>query len=379
VRFNNIIGQQSVRKRLIQVVKNGHVGHALLFHGSEGSGNFALAVAFAGYIFCQNPGEDDRCGTCPSCRKMDHFGHPDLHFSFPFIKTDKTDTCKPYYRDFVAAALANPYLTLADWEKVMGGENKKPIITTDEAAEIVKVLSLKSFERGHKVVIVWLAEKLNASAANRLLKTLEEPCEKTLIILVVNSTEDMLATIISRTQLVKCDRLSEGELTRALTEKLGASWEAAEQIAWRAEGNFAKAKQILQEEDDNTQYLNLFVIWMRACVVSNLDQALKAVDVLTGMSKESQKHFLEYCLHFLHDSLVFTFAGKDNARFDKNAAEFAARFAPIIVANDLQGFHDIFSRGHYMIERNAHGPLLFMKMSHDMMKIFSSPKPEVLS
>jgi DNA polymerase-3 subunit delta' len=310
---------------------------------------------------------------------MDVLGHPDLHFSFPIVLDTSKKTCEPYMRTFIEAVKDDPYLTIGKWEQEVLGEKKKALIPAEEANQLVKYLSLKSFSHGHKITIIWMAEKMNTAAANKLLKTFEEPTEKTITMLVTNSTDAMLATVISRTQLVKCERLGEDELSEALQLMLGASPEMAKVAAWQAEGDFAKARRILGKEDDGAKYLDTFSRWMRACVKSNLGAAMQVSEELASLSKEDQQRFLEYCLQFLHESILYVHAGPQHARFDKHAMAFAERFSPFIAQSGLSGFHEVFSKGHYHVERNANGQLLFMHMSYEMMKQFSNPKPELIS
>lgn len=374
--FKEIIGQTAVKKHLIKTVKGGHVGHALMLSGGVGNGKLPLAIAFAGYIFCENPGDTDRCGKCNACKKMDAMSHPDLHFSFPFVKTTSIKTCKPQMREFISTITKEPYLDLRDWELQIASDNKKSIITADESNEIVKSLTLKSFAGGHKVLIIWHADKLNREAQNKLLKTLEEPEAKTLILLITDTPENLLTTINSRTQLVKCDRLSDQVMANALVERFHSDPHAAMNIARIADGDFAKAKKIVSSNKQTTSYLNLFSHWMRAAATSNFYEILKACDAISKLTRDEQQNFLEYGLQFLHQSVLYEYVGKDDARFDDEAAEFAKKFAPFMAKNDLEGFHDIFSDGHYMVKRNVNAHLLFLKMGNDMVKLFKARTPQ---
>lgn len=374
--FKEIIGQQAVKTHLIKTVKQGHVSHALLFTGGVGNGKLPLALAFAGYIFCENRGETDRCGKCGACKKMDVLGHPDLHFSFPFVKTDKIKTCNPQMREFISTIAKDPYLDLRDWELQIASDNKKSIITADESNEIVKRLTLKSFAGGHKILIIWHADKLNPSAQNKLLKTLEEPEAKTLIILVTDSAEDLLPTINSRTQLVQCAHISDEVMASALVARFDADKTNALNIAKIADGDFAKAKKMVAANQSTSKYFELFSQWMRAAAINDYYKILTSCDQISKLTRDEQQNFLEYGLQFFHQSILYTYVGKEQARFDSEAAGFAIRFAPFMVSNDLVGFHDIFSDGHYMVKRNVNAHLLFMKMGSDMAKLFKTRTPQ---
>ncbi len=375
MKFASVIGLEQTKKELIHTVKNGHVSHALMFSGAEGGGNLALATAFAGYILCENPGETDRCGDCAACRQLDKLSHPDLHFSFPFVKSTspKIDTTERHQRDFAAALAANPYMTLTEWEQKLSG-TKKSIITAEEANAIVKALSLKAFSRGHKFMIIWRAEKLNNSAANKLLKTLEEPTDKTIIILVCSAPEALLPTILSRVQEVRCGRLSEGEIARALAERDGLPWEEAEALAARSEGSYGRAAALLREAAERSERLDMFVRWMRHCFKVNLTEIFKLGDAFAKLGKDGQQHFIDYALDYIRGSVMHEFAGRDKTLFDKSEAAFAAKFAPYITSGDISELHDVLSEGHYLIERNANASLLFTRMSISLIRYFAARK-----
>ena len=370
VYFKDIIGHKEVKESLLKTIKDGHVGHALYFLGPDGSGNLPLAIAFSAYILCESPTIEDRCGECPSCKQLDTWNHPDLHFSFPIIKRKPNETSEEHIEEFVQTLKKEPYLSLKSWEKKLGGETKKSIIPTAESDYIVKALSLKSFKGGHKVLIIWRADKLHQAAANKLLKTLEEPTEKTIIILVSDSTENLLPTIVSRTQLINCGWLSDDEISQGLIRELKVDEERANEISRLANGNFNQAKILAESEVLSSENLDIFKTWMRACVKHSMPDALKSVEEITALTKDGQQGFLEYCMDFIHKSILYTYIGKDASRFDSESLEFAEKFAPYIAKSDLDGFHNVLSHGHYMIERNVNSRLLFLKISRDLMDLY---------
>lgn len=347
-----------------------------MFTGGVGNGKLSVALSFAGYILCENRTETDRCGQCKACKEMDGQSHPDLHFSFPFVKTKKIVTCKPNMREFIASIGKDPYISLKEWELKIADENKQSIITTDESNEIVKDLSLKSFAGGYKILIIWHADKLRVDAQNKLLKTLEEPAPKTLIILITDLPDLLLPTINSRTQLVKFNRLKDEEIAQALGTQFEISHDKAMNIARITDGNFAHARQLAKSDINTSEYLDLFSKWMRAAAVGDFHKLISACDVISKLSRDEQQSFIEYGLHFLHQSLLHEYVSEDEARFDSNAKEFAQKFAPFMVKHNLSGFHDIFSRGHYLVKRNVNAHLLFLKMGNDMVRLFKEPTPQ---
>lgn len=371
--FKNVLGHESVKTSLLKAIHDGHVGHALMFFGKDGSGNLPLAIAFGAYILCENPGEFDRCGVCASCKQLDAWTHPDLHFSFPIVKTSDVKTSKPLQNTFVDTIKKEPYLSLKGWEQTIAGENKKSLIPADESDEIVKSLSLKSFRGGFKVLIIWRADKMNGAASNKILKTLEEPTSKTLVILVVNKSEDLLPTIVSRTQLINCGNLLDEEIANAiLTDpSLEIDENRANEIARVSDGDFFKARQMVSDSSNNLEHLEIFSRWMRACVQHNITDALSVCEELSKLNKDGQQNFLEYSMNFIHKSILFFYVNPKASRLDSSALKFAERFAPFMMEADLGGFHDILSRGHFLIARNANSQLLFLKMSKDIMAIYN--------
>ena len=369
--FKDVLGHQQVKNSLRKVVSDGHVGHALYFLGPDGSGNLPLAIAFSAYILCENPNAQDRCGECSSCKQINSWSHPDFHFSFPIIKKKPNETSEEHLQTFIKSVSQDPYITLKTWELTLEGENKKSIIPTAESDYIVKALSLKSFRGGHKILIIWRADQLHLAAANKLLKTLEEPTEKTIVILVADSTESMLPTIVSRTQLVNCGSLRDEDIQRGLQDELGLDEARAANIARVSNGNYHQAKLLAQDSANTSEYLEIFSSWMRACVKHNMPEALNIIDEIAKFSKDRQQNFLEYCMEFIHKSIMFMYISKESSRFDDEAMLFAERFAPYMIQSDLEGFHDVLSHGHYMIERNVNSRLLFSKMSRDLMTLYN--------
>ena len=279
-------------------------------------------------------------------------------------------------RDFIATVGKDPYITLRDWELQIASENKKSIIPAEESNEIIKDLSLKSFAGGYKILIVWQADKLGNAAQNKLLKTLEEPEPKTLIILITDSPDALLPTINSRTQLVKFSHLSDDEIAQRLVAQFDISPDKAMSIARITDGNYAHARNLAKTDINTSAYLDIFSKWMRAAAVGDFHKLISACDVISKLTRDEQQNFLEYGLHFLHQSVLHEYVGKDEARFDSAGKEFARKFAPFMVKHNLSGFHDIFSNGHYLVKRNVNAHLLFLKMGNGMVRLFKAHTPQ---
>ena len=251
--FRDVIGQEEIKQRLIQEVSEGRIPHAQLICGPEGVGKMPLAIAYARYISCTNRGETDACGACPSCVKFNKLVHPDVHFVFPIVKSSKgkREVCDDYIADWRQFVLNNPYFNLNHWLREMDAENAQAIIYAKESDEILKKLSLKSSEGGFKITILWLPEKMHPVCANKLLKLLEEPPEKTIFLLVSEAPEMILPTILSRTQRMNVRKIDEPAIDRILQTKYGIQPADSLSIAHLANGNFIKALETIHLNEEN--------------------------------------------------------------------------------------------------------------------------------
>ncbi|MFM6975268.1 MAG: ATP-binding protein [Sphingobacteriaceae bacterium] len=366
MQFREIVGQQAVKKHLIETVKSGRVSHAQLFLGPEGSGSLALAVAYAQYISCENPGADDSCGECGSCRKYSKLIHPDLHFSYPFFAKHKEDTAQTFIADWRDAFLSNPYLGLDDWRNSLEAENKQANINIAECHQILQKLSLKPFEGEYKILIMWLPEYLD-KAGNALLKIIEEPPHKTLFLLVSENQDQILSTILSRTQLVKIPALSDTEIESELLRR-DISPERAKQIAFLSEGNLASAQNLLKDlESDN---FRLFTDWMRMTFGDKGAAIFDFVEVIAKSGRENQKAFLRYGIHFLRECMLMLSGAENLVRLPENEQSVAINFAQkVLTLAKAEAIISELEKAHYHIERNANPKILFLDVSLQFVKI----------
>lgn len=365
MQFSAIIGQQEIKNMLIRSVHENRVSHALLFLGAEGSGALPMAIAFAQYIVCENKGESDSCGKCPACIKMKKLVHPDVSFSYPVTTREKLKN--PRSVDFISewrkAVLHNPYLGYNDWITELDSENKQGNISVDESSDIMQRLSLKSVEAPYKIVIIWLAEKMNAAAANKMLKIIEEPPDQTFFFLVSENYEQILPTILSRTQLVKLKKIDDEDMTTALVERSALAREAAQHIAHRAGGNYLEALNIIHHHDEEQNENKRFLEWMRACLKLNLKAINELTQELADTSREQQKLFLQNGLHILRECLVMNYADPSMIRFDGEELESFRKFSPFVNANNAEQFIEAFNNAHFHLERNANFKILFADLS----------------
>lgn len=365
MQFKNIIAHDAVKKQLIHTVEENRISHAQLFLGPEGSGAIPMAIAYAQYILCNNQQSDDSCGECPSCIKIQKHNHPDLHFSFPIHLSKErhvevSDNVLEQWRELLNE---NSYFGLEDWNLKLGNQNKQGIIGNKESQKIVSKISLKSFEGGYKILIMWMPELMNASASNKLLKFIEEPPAKTLFILVAEDQEQIITTIRSRTQIIKVPRLKEKDLAVYLQESEGLSAGDSSTLAHLAEGNVSRAKHLITEQTEANFNFENFVNWMRLCYQRNIAKTIDWVDVIAGAGRENQKNFLKFCLNMFRQCIVGHYAGSKLVVLTDEQNAFLSKFSPFINYKNIAGLTEAFNEAYYHVERNANPKILFLDLS----------------
>ena len=365
MRFAEIPGQEAVKKRLIKSVRENRVSHAQLFLGPEGSGKLALALAYAQYVNCRKRSETDSCGECPSCIKYQKLVHPDLHFVYPTARIGKID--KPISTDFVAqwrelVLSESAFINLPQWYAKIGIEKKQAIINARDCNQIIKTLSYKSYESEYKVMVIWMVEKLFHSAAPKILKILEEPPEKTLFILVSEDTDQILSTILSRTQLIKIPRFDDKSLSDALYTDFDDPVQINDAVRVVA-GNYLLAKKILKSPDaDDFNFLK-FREWMRLCFGYKMKESIKFVGELSKFSREKQKGFLNYSLRMIRESMFLSYKTDELVRLNSKEMEFINKFYPFVTSKNLVQISTELNDAIYHVERNANSSVLFLDLT----------------
>ena len=372
--FSEIVGHDDLKKRLIQSVNENRVAHAQLFVGTEGSGKMVLAIAYAQYINCQNRTESDSCGVCPSCKKYMSLSHPDLHFIFPTAtnksvkKDSESDLFLAEWREYFSDCQG--YVNLSEWFDKLDIENKQGIINVRDASTVIRKLSFKSYESEYKVVILWMPEKLNVFSANKLLKLIEEPPEKTLFLLVAENQEEVLSTIRSRCVLVKVPRLDTAVIKDALVEKCGCSEQLALDAATMSNGNWPLAKRFSNDIDNEMLYADTFRKWMRYCFKGAVPELIDFVaNEIKGLGREKQKALLEYGLNIFHCSLLINNNISSAVMLTSAEKTFAQNFAPYINMKNVTQICALFEESINQIVRNANAQLVFMDDSLKMSKL----------
>lgn len=372
MQFSEILGQEYIKSHLTKSASLGRIPHAQLFVGPEGSGTLPMAIAYAQYILCNNTNGENN-GENESCNlKFDKLSHPDLHFVYPTVATEDVKT-KPKSIDFIgdwrAFVTQNPYGSLFDWYTVLGVNNKQGLIRVEDAGDILKTLSLKSYEGGYKIMIIWMADKMNTEASNKLLKLLEEPPEKTIFILITEQEEDLIQTIRSRCQVLHFGGLPENTIAEALVAQKQIDPKLAATIAHQAQGNFNKALHLLQNDDDSYPFDEWFVTWVRAAFKAKgnaaaIQDLIQWSDEVAGLGRETQKKFLSFCVEMFRQALLLNYESPSLVYLEPNVEKFQlANFAPFVNGNNIQEIFKELSDAMYHIERNGNAKIILTDLS----------------
>lgn len=378
MRFSDILGNEPLKQKLRNTVREGRISHAQLFTGKQGSGSLQLALAYAAYIHCEQRSEEDSCGTCPSCIKHRKLVHPDLHYSYPVavVRQLKKTKCSDFTEQWRSFILESPYRGLNDWLALIGVENKQGNIPVEESSDIVKKLSLKSYESKFKIQLIWLPEKMAAPASNKLLKIIEEPPDNTVFILVTENPESLLATILSRTQIIKVSTVDDNTLMHYLSEQTGAELKVARRVAHLCDGDIGKALDMINHEETPEGNQDMFINWMRMLLkpLNNYTRISAWVDEISSTGRENQKAFLKFCLETTRECLMANHGDASLVRFDNDVIQNFDKFSNYIHAGNAPGLLQAFDRGYYAIERNANPKILFLDLSFRVSKLLQESK-----
>ena len=367
MRFKDVVGQEKIKKKLIESYRLNRLSHAQLFSGDLGFGALPLALAFIQIIACLDKEDDDSCGKCTSCLKMNKIAHPDLHFSFPV--NSASDSKKKLSDDFLAEwremLLDNPYFELKDWQQKIEVIKKQCIINVAESQNVISKLNLKSFESEYKFLLIWKAEKLNIDAANKLLKLIEEPTDKTLIFLIAENSEDLIKTIRSRTQIIQLSGIERDLIANYLQHKLKLEPKLSIQLGSLSNGSITKAIERLQNKEEQQLFFNWFKAWMRNCYQADVEKMVRWVDELSLVShgRLKQMRFLEYCLGMVREGMLLQYGGQPLLQFQGEEELFIKKFAPFVHENNLIQMMELINEAHTHISRNAYAKVVFMDMS----------------
>ncbi len=364
--FKEIVGQQEVKNRLRNMVVENRVPHALMLFGPPGTGKRSLALAMAQYLACGMRQEHDSCGVCPSCVKFSKIVHPDLHFVVPVMTTQKVSkdpTTELFLAEWRSAFLDNPYLSENQWYEAVEAENKQGIINVKESESIIRKLGFKPYESEYRFVIIWLPERMNQQAANKLLKQLEEPPEKTLILMVSESTERILPTILSRMQLVHVPPLDSNLLREGLMNSQGGDPELLEDAVRKANGNFNIALTTLRKDEQELFYFDQFTRLMRLAYSRNIIEINDWVEGIAVTGRERQKQLLDYSLRLLRENFMLHMEQPALNFMSRKEAEFSGKFSSFIHGGNIHELAEAFSLAVNHIESNGNPRIIFMDLS----------------
>jgi len=369
--FKEVIGQSATKERLIQSVNEERVSHAQLFAGPPGGGKLALAIAYAQYIACTNRQQNDSCGECPSCKKYRKLIHPDLHFVFPVVKTPKfkepvSDNFLEEWRMMIGK---NPYFTIDQWFDQIGVENAQGLIYSHQSEEIIRKLNLKSYESEYKVMIIWLPEKMHVACANKLLKMIEEPPVKTLFILITENEEDIISTIRSRCQLITVPPIDPGSIEKAISALPEAEGVDLRNLVHLAKGNYNKALELLEPDDQTLFNLERFKELMRYSYGRKFTDLFKWVDQVAGIGREKQKSLLNYFLNILRENFVYNLKNRDLTFMNSQEEEFSKRFSPFINERNIIELTEVFETAFAHIGMNGNPRIIFTDVAFKITKL----------
>lgn len=374
MRFSAVPGVSEEKSLLLEAASNNHIAHAQLFVGADGALNLPLALAFATYVHCENKGTNDSCGVCAACSKNDKLIHPDTHFVFPLsnVKGDKDEERfkAEIHKSWRSFLLEQPFGNLDDWTNYYGGEDKAALISRDESREIIKTLSLKPFESKYKVMIIWQPELMHPSAANGILKILEEPAPHTFFILVTNAADKLLPTIISRTQIVTVPLLKDEEVEQTLINQFKTEPGRASKITQLAEGNLNYAIKLIDTEEDNNS--QRFVEWMRACYNKKYGMLVTMADDYHALDKLSQKNLMFYGMNMMRETLLKVSGSADMTRSRGEELQFVQNFSKVMDLEKIEKTYTLMNDASFHLERNGSAKMIFLDLS---LKLSSTINP----
>jgi DNA polymerase III subunit delta' len=363
MKFADLPTQQSIHKKLAQIVDSERIPHAILFSGNEGSANLALAIATAGMIICEKPTKEDSCGECPACTQVKQLTHPDLFFSYPYIKFDSAKDKDKLSSDFADVwrnmLVNNPFPTTADWQQALGGEKKQINLYVNEIRNIAGRLSMKPYKAKKKIMIIWLPEYMGKEG-NSLLKLIEEPNDHSLFFLVTENPNQILTTILSRTQIIRMGSCDHEKIAEYLVKHKEIEPSEAESFALMSQGNISKAIKLADEVEE--PLLGKYTDWMRVCYQKSNSGLVHWVEDIQKSGKETCINLLHYGMHMMrlvmHESL-----NKEIRKIPEKEKEFVTKFAKVFNQKLIREVYQLLNESAYQIERNGNIKLIFMNLS----------------
>ena len=372
MKFKEVIGQEEAQQRLIQMVSEGRVPHAMMFCGPSGCGKMALALAFASYLLCKNSeGSDDSCGICQQCAMLRSWSHPDLLFTYPVIKpsgssADHKTISDDYAREWRELLSEGPYFSMDQWLEKMKAGNQQALIYVAESEVLIRKLSMKSSQGGYKVNIIWLPERMREDCANKMLKIIEEPPQQTVFLMVCEEPERLLETIRSRVQRIDMKRIDTQAIEKALVERRAIDEVMAHQIARASNGDWLKALEELDASNENHQFLDLFILLMRQAYMRNVKDLKVWSENVAALGRERQKRMLVYFQHLVRENFMYNFGNPELVYMTTAESNFAKNFARFINEANVIEINDIFATALRDIGQNGNPKMVLYDVALKM-------------
>ncbi len=371
--FKDVIGQDEVKRRMIQSVDDNHIAHAQLLCGPEGIGKFALAMAYARYIHCTHRQQGEACGVCPSCRQHTAMTHPDLHFVFPMVKVDKKKRiCDDYLPEWSEFVKEHTYFGTDTWLKHIGADNKQAVIYGEESESILRKMSLKSYESPYKIMIVWLPERMNDTCANKLLKLLEEPYPGSVFLLVSDNPARVLGTIQSRSQHIELRALSTPVIAEALQRQYGIAEQDAVAVAHVADGSYLRACESLRLNEENQLFFEYFVQVMRLAYARRIKDLKGWSETVADLGRERLRRFLSYAQRMIRENYIYNLQLPELSYMNRDEAQFSSRFAPFIHERNVQAIMQHLSDAENDIGQNANAKIVLFDLAIKLIMLLKS-------
>lgn len=365
MKFNEVIGQEEIKERLVEMSREGRVPHAIMFCGPRGCGKMALALAFASYLICSS-GKDakDSCGTCHQCAMLRSWSHPDLIFTYPVIKPQGTSAdhkmvSDDFAREWRGMLAEGPYFTMNQWLAKMGAGNQQAMIYVAESEAVIRKLSMKSSQGGYKINIVWLPERMREDCANKMLKIIEEPPQQTVFIMVCEEPERLLETIRSRVQRIDIRKIDTPSMEKELVQRRAISQEVAHRTARVADGDWIKATEELDAGNENREFLGLFMQLMRQAYARNVKELKGWTETVAALGRERQRSMLAYFQHLVRENFMYNFRNPELVYMTMEEENFATRFARFINEANVIAIDEIFGTAARDIGQNANPKMVF--------------------
>lgn len=367
--FKDVIGHEEIKQRLVNSLQTGRISHAQLLAGDTGYGSLALALAFAQYVLCTGDKKNDACGECPSCRKMQKYIHPDLHFVFPVVRKAKSPVSDEYISEWRHLLSRGSYFNLEEWYSEMGVEdNAQAAIYTEESINILHKLNLKSFESDYKILIIWLPEKMNPECSNKLLKIIEEPFDKTLFLMVSEHPEQIINTIQSRLQRINIPPLQQEQIKQQLIRTQGITDEKADEYAHIASGNWHKALRLLNESEDQVYNQEKFASLMRLCWERKMLPVNEWVNEISSLGRERQKNFLRHATRMIRENFIRNFGVEKLNYMTDREKNFSLRFSSYVHEGNVIPLTNEFEKAYNDISRNGNAKIIFTDLCIKVMQ-----------